>query len=100
MKVSFSREADEDLADIRAYISLDSPRRAASFTRELVHACLAIGEAPRAWPVVVGYERSGFRRKAYRQYLIFYRVQVDCVQIIRVVHGRRDVERLLASDDP
>ena len=100
MRVSFSRDADEDLADVRGYIGLDNPRRAASFTSELVAACLAIADVPFGWPTVPEHERSGLRRKPFRQYLIFYRVQIDHVEIIRVLHGRRDIGRLLPRDEP
>ena len=39
--------------------------------------------AVRAWPV------NGFER-----YLIFYRPFTDGVEILRVIHGARDIERL------
>jgi toxin ParE1/3/4 len=37
----------------------------------------------RAWPV-----------KGFERYLIFYRPLADGVQILRVIHGARDIERL------
>ena len=100
MRVRFSREADTDLAAIRAYISLDNPRRAEIFTRQLVTACLAIADAPLGWTLIPRYERLGLRRKSYRQYLIFYRVHPDRIEIVRVLHGRRDVDRILSEPDP
>ncbi|HKN34770.1 MAG TPA: type II toxin-antitoxin system RelE/ParE family toxin [Terriglobales bacterium] len=37
----------------------------------------------RAWPV-----------KGFERYLIFYRPLMDGVEILRVIHGARDIERL------
>ena len=37
----------------------------------------------RAWPV-----------KGFERYLIFYRPLTDGVEILRVIHGARDIERL------
>lgn len=37
----------------------------------------------RAWPV-----------KGFERYLIFYRPEEDGVEILRVIHGARDLERL------
>jgi hypothetical protein len=43
---------------------------------------------------------SGLRsyRVSRTQYLIFYRVHAKCVQIVRVVHGARDLPAVLAPD--
>lgn len=97
MKVLFSAEADADLATIRSFISLGSQRRAESFVREIVEACLAIVDVPLGWPILPRYEQAAFRRKTHRRYLIFYRVQPDHVQIVRVLHGARDLDRLLTD---
>ena len=41
----------------------------------------------------------GIRSFSYRRYLILYRVVDEGVQIVRVVHGRRDVEAILRDTD-
>ncbi|MEM8642837.1 MAG: type II toxin-antitoxin system RelE/ParE family toxin [Cyanobacteria bacterium P01_G01_bin.54] len=36
--------------------------------------------------------------KGFRKYLVFYRVVEDCVEIVRVLHGSRDLEAILEED--
>ncbi|MGZ8218664.1 type II toxin-antitoxin system RelE/ParE family toxin [Methylomagnum sp.] len=50
---------------------------------------------PRAFPLIPRYERHGIRRRAHRDYLIFYRVGEGFVEVIHILHGARDYEALL-----
>ena len=95
MKVFIAAAAKHDIAGIGDWIAEDSPKRAASFMRELVNACHAIGHAPRGSVVVQRYVDSEIRRKSYYDYLIFYRIVGETVEIIHVVHGSRDYSKLL-----
>ncbi len=38
--------------------------------------------------------RAGMRSFPLGNYLVFYRVQEDAVLILRVLHGRRDIDAL------
>jgi toxin ParE1/3/4 len=38
-----------------------------------------------------------FRVTGHRRYLVFYREQPDCIQILRVLHGARDLSGELAG---
>ena len=40
-----------------------------------------------------------WRVKDFKEYLIFYRIQDDRVEILRVLHGARDLEGLLSNLD-
>jgi toxin ParE1/3/4 len=46
------------------------------------------------------YENHGIRRCVHRDYLIFYRVMEDLVEIIHILHGARNYEVLLFPDEP
>ncbi|MDI9634230.1 type II toxin-antitoxin system RelE/ParE family toxin [Geitlerinema splendidum] len=37
--------------------------------------------------------------KEFRQYLIFYQVRLTGVEILRVIHGSRDIETILEGDN-
>jgi toxin ParE1/3/4 len=50
---------------------------------------------PRAYPLVPRYEKFGIRRTVYRDYLIFYRVHEQSVEIVHIFQGARDYETLL-----
>jgi toxin ParE1/3/4 len=100
VKVSFGVDAQADLRDISDIIATDSPRRATSFVRELVASARTIGDAPRGCPLVVGREADGIRRRVFGAYLIFYRIERDRIDVLRVLHGARDYERLLNQRRP
>ncbi|WNV05648.1 type II toxin-antitoxin system RelE/ParE family toxin [Candidatus Methylospira mobilis] len=58
-----------------------------------------LAEMPRAYPLVPRYEGHGIRRCAYRDYLIFYRVMDDLIEVIHILHGARNYEALLFPED-
>ena len=100
MKVEVSPEAEADIDEIGRYISRDSPTRAASFMQELLAACHAVGQFPSAAPIMAGQAGGELRRKVFGRYLIFYRVTPTLVEIVRVLHGARNVQRILFRNDP
>ena len=83
MKVAFTGAAETDLETIGDYIALSNPFR----------ACLH--EMPKAFPLLEGHEPAGIRRRVHGNYLIFYRIGGDTVEILRVLHGAMEHERLL-----
>jgi plasmid stabilization system protein ParE len=95
MHVVLSVAAEADLQEIGDWIALDNPVRAASFVRELREACLTLADMPRAFPVVRRRRAVQIRRKPYCSYLIFYRVRRQTVEILHVLHGARDYDRVL-----
>jgi plasmid stabilization system protein ParE len=90
--------ADEAAADLEAigdHIAEESPRRAVAFVRELREACEGLGELPERFPLVPRYEHAGIRRRVHGNYLIFYRIGTESVEVIHVLHGAMDYEPLL-----
>lgn len=98
MKVVFSENAERDLEEIADWIARDNPIRAISFVEELLQACQALGEAPKSFALVDRRRDSGLRRRIYGNYLIFYDVG-ESVEILHVLHGARDYERIVFADD-
>jgi plasmid stabilization system protein ParE len=45
--------------------------------------------------LVPRYERFGIRRCVHGNYLIFYRLQPEQIEVIHVLKGARDIEALL-----
>ena len=95
MRVVITAAAKADLLAIRRYIEADNPTRAVSFVEELLDRCLALADTPRAYPLVPRYERFGIRRCVHGNYLIFYRLQPEQIEVIHVLKGARDIEALL-----
>ena len=79
-----------DLEDIYDHIARDNPPRAWSFLEELREAGRSIAEHPRA-----GWARpelgQGIRSRAHGNYVIFYWLRNNRVEILRVIHGARDI---------
>jgi addiction module RelE/StbE family toxin len=95
MRVVVTAAAKADLLAIRRTIEADNPTRALSFVEELLNRCLALADTPRAFPLVPRYERFGIRRCVHGNYLIFYRLQPEQIEVIHVLQGARDIEVLL-----
>lgn len=99
MRVELAEEAERNLEEIGDYIAHASPARAETFTRALREAALALGHAPRAYPLVPRFERLGVRRRVHGNYVILYRVERQRVVVMYIVHGARDYGRLLLPDE-
>jgi toxin ParE1/3/4 len=95
MKVIFTAEAKAGLREIALYIARDNKVRALSFVRELRVRAQQLGDMPLAFPLVPRYAHHGIRRRTFRDYLIFYRVEPDRIVIVHILHGARDYQALL-----
>lgn len=65
----------------------------------MIDRCEELANTPYRYPFAPRYEHADIRRCPYRDYLIFYRVGRDSIEILHVVHGARDYERLLFPDE-
>jgi toxin ParE1/3/4 len=99
MRVRYSDEAKADLREIGAFIRKQSPYWSARFLRELAYACKSLKDMPFRFSILPGRESSGIRRRVYKGYLIFYRVEEDSISILHIFNGARDYERILFPDD-
>jgi toxin ParE1/3/4 len=66
---------------------------------ELRRRCEALSDMPRCFPLVPRYKHLGIRRRPYGNYLIFYRVLNDTVEILHVLYGARDYEPILFPNE-
>jgi toxin ParE1/3/4 len=100
--ILWSRLAENDLAHIVDTISEANPKAAVRFAKAVRAAASKLAVFPemaglwespdssldgvRVWPMT-----------RFRRYLIFYRPTNDGVLILRVVHGARDLDKLLGG---
>ena len=95
--------ARQDVLEIIAYIADRNPQAAervfAAYERSLTNLA---GSPDIGWLYPTGNRRlSGLRAfpiGRFRVYLIFYRRTTDTLDVIRVLHGRRDLARLLREE--
>ena len=85
--------AQSDLRDIRAYIAADNPRMAAQYLNILKEKCQQLADAPGLG--VKREEYCGLHKFPVGDYLIFYRPTAEGIDVIRVLHGARDIGRLI-----
>jgi toxin ParE1/3/4 len=90
----FIGRAERDLVEIGDFIARDNPVAAAQFVALLEQCCSVFAVHPLA-----GRARDeltkGLRSLAYGRYVIFYRAIEDGAEIVRVLHGARDLRRAL-----
>lgn len=96
MKVRLTAEAEADLERIADTIARDNPPRALTFVQELRAACLGLAEFPERFALVPRYAESGVRHRVHGNYMVFYRVEADCVTVLHVLHGAMDYEGVLS----
>lgn len=86
-------QAEEDLIEIWIYIAQDNPRAADRVLDEIEQRFFALVENP-----LMGRLRPDIapelRYFVVGNYLILYRTISDGIQIVRVVHGARDLPNL------
>ena len=86
-------EAENDLEEIWWFIAQDSPDNADRLLDRIQESCLALADFPK-----LGVSReelkTDLRSQPVGNYLIFYFPLEDGIDIIRVRHGSRDMERL------
>ncbi len=99
MKVVLTDEAIANLIAIGRYVSKDNPSRALTFVAELENKCQRIGTMPKAFPLIVGREKEGIRRRVHGNYLIFYWVKKNTVEVLHVLNGAMDYEAILFPDE-
>ncbi len=98
MKVVLSPIAETDLEEIGDYIALRNPAHAVTFVREIRQRCDNIAQAPEAGPRRDDVA-PGIRMVVHGNYLVFYRILADQIRIERVLHGARDIVRLLGDEN-
>jgi len=96
LPIDWSPEAGLDLLVIWNYVAREaSPDVADEQLQSLDRGCEALAQWPHS-----GRARDelfrGVRSIAAEAYLVFYRVGDSAIEIIRVLHGRRDVDAIFS----
>ena len=96
--IIWSPEARADLSEIWNYYAPRAGRhRADNTVRRISDACRLIEDHPLAGPARDEI-RSGLQSITARPYVIFYRLREEVVEIVRMLHGRRDLDDIFAGD--
>jgi toxin ParE1/3/4 len=93
-RIEPSRAALADFDAIYDYIGRDNPRAAAEVLRALDRSIQLLASQPRLGRVF-RHRRLHLRLLTHGDYLVFYRERPGVIQIIRVIHGRRNIPDIL-----
>lgn len=88
-----SEAAREDLREVWENVALDDEDRADRLIDNIVEAARRLLEWPqmgRARPDLL----PDIRCLVVGRYLVFYRIRPSAIQLVRVLHGRRDIDAL------
>jgi len=94
----YSAAAERDLLDIHAYIARHSPAGATRLLRRIDATCRLLAEQP-GLGARRDHIREGMRLWTVGVYLILYQSRGVNVEIVRIVHGRRDLNRIFPPDE-
>lgn len=97
--------ADADVDEIATYIAHDSIDQALRFYDAVNSTYKTILEAPTRWALygLVHPRLTNIRKLAvvgFPNHLVFYQIDADMVEIVRVLHGARDIANVLQQADP
>ncbi|MGA8875055.1 MAG: type II toxin-antitoxin system RelE/ParE family toxin [Candidatus Korobacteraceae bacterium] len=90
-------KALEDLAEIWAHIAEDSPRQADAFAAAIDREIRGLARRPligRARPELL----TDLRSLPFGRYVIFYLPRKRGIEVVRVLHGARDLKPLFDED--
>ena len=96
-KVKIYPAAKQDLLDIIDYLNTLSPDTALRYYDLLTDEIAGLSHTPERCPHPkdLALAAKGYRYLIVRNYLVFYVVTGDTVQIRRILYGRRDYGSLL-----
>ena len=98
-EVVITAEAARDLREIHSYLLREAPWQADVTMARLEAACENLAATALQYQLFPGREERGVRRRVVRPYNVLYRVGDDVVEIVHVLHGSRDTDRILFPED-
>jgi len=97
--VVITDKAWSGLFDIGKRIKVDNPSRSETFVAELYDRCISLQDFPESHGLITDPKKRGIRRAVHGDYLILFRVAGKIVEVVHVLHGAQDYQRLLFPED-
>ena len=92
-----SKEAGNDLEGIYDFIAQSDPLAASAYVQEFLDLFRLMVSSPgmgRLRPDL----RPGVRSHVYGYYVIIYKEKAEYIHVSRIIHGARDVKRVLEEE--
>ena len=91
MKILWTDPSIDDLRNLLTYIAKDSEEYARTFVEKIILSVDKLTDFPRLGRMVPEADQEAIRELLYHNYRIIYRVRDELIEILTVVHGRRDL---------
>ena len=90
-------QAETDLAEILDSLEERSPQAAERLATAIDDRCTLLSQLP-----LMGRPREelgpGLRSVVIERYVLFYRVTATAVEVLRILHGARDIDTIMKAD--
>ena len=97
--IEYSKESKEDLIGIKQYIkyNLQEPETANKLISKIRKSIKTLKENPEIYTIIDDdiIRKLEIRKLIVDNYIIFYRIKNDSIEIVRIMYGRRNWINLL-----
>ncbi len=97
--IEYSKESKQDLIEIKRYIkyNLQEPKIAQNLISKIRKEINSLNNNPEIYSIIDDdiIKRLEIRKVIVDNYIVFYRIKSDSIQIVRVMYGRRNWINLL-----
>lgn len=87
---------ENDLLDVWLTIAVDNPAAADAMIDRIWERCQALRQQPKMGPSRADIAPD-CRQLSVGAYLVLYRITDDTVELVRVIHGRRDLAAVFSQ---
>ena len=95
MRVRLTSAAWLDLAAIGDWLATVDERTAVELTDDLLDRALEVGDSPYRFPAASDDLDPTIRKRSHRRHVIVYRVLPAEIEVLHIVHARRDYLSLI-----
>jgi toxin ParE1/3/4 len=98
-KLIWTEPALSDLQAIFDYISKDSEYYASVFIGEIIKSAEKLTDFPEIGRIVPEYQQNDIREILVQSYRVIYQLEQNQILILTVIHGRRELTKLMELDE-
>ena len=92
--VVYAPEAENDISHIVDVIARDNPNAARKWLAKLRGTCDTLSTQPTGGEMRTDLGVPGCRSFSFGNYVLFFRVVDDGIEVARVIHGSRDLRNM------
>lgn len=97
--IEYSKESKEDLIGIKQYIkyNLQEPETANKLISKIRKSITTLNDNPEIYTIIDDdiIRKLNIRKLIVDNYIVFYRIKNDNIEIVRIMYGRRNWINLL-----